>query len=288
MNPFKLFDAIPEKLQVPIGVAAALSVIFTAGALLKKYEPSAPPAPSAATSSRDKDVPLARTPSRDKDVPLARTPYSADGRRAYVFACQSIELYRRLAPMEMAPAGEDRRLVGKAFGAGECATIDDTWWYANPMQPDHADPVQPHHKYRVASVEAGFACVWAVDYEPGGCLWTAVDNLHYIGRGPQLSENQFRDVRVLYARLQDLSEQRSDYALQAFRVKERQGDRREEARLRALSDHAREQELAIEDQIAQFQPTEPPPTETNATKPNRESYPGEAWDDLRTTNDQRL
>ena len=278
MNPFRLLDAIPEKLQAPIGIAAALSVIFTAGALLEKYEPSAPPASSAATSFRDKDVPSARAPPsfRDKDVPLARTPYSTDG-RAHVFACQSIELYRRLAPMEMAPAGKDRSLVGKAFGAGACATIDDTWRYADPVQPH---PMQPHHKYRVASVDAGFACVWAVDYEPGGCLWTAVDNLHYIGRGPQLSENQFRDVRVLYARLQDLREQRSDYDQQAFRVKERQGDRREEARLRALSDHAREQALAIEDQIAQFQPTEPPPTETNVTKPSRESYPGEAWDNL--------
>jgi hypothetical protein len=218
-------------------------------------------------SVRDKD--RLKSSTVENLIPLARKPYSADG-RAWVFACQSIELYRRLAPMEMAPAGEDRNLVGKAFSAGECADIDDTGRYAGL--------VQPHHKYRVASIQAGFACVWSVDYDPGGCLWTAAANLHHIGRGPQLSENQFRDVRVLYARLQDLRDQHSDYALQALRIKDRQGDRREEAHLRALSDQAREEALTIEGRIAQFQPTVAPPIESDVTKPERESYPGEAWD----------
>ena len=255
MNPFRLLDAIPEKLQAPIGIAAALSVIFTAGALLEKYEPSAPPASSAATSFRDKDVPSARAPPsfRDKDVPSARVPHGHDG--AYVLACQSVDQYRQLAPIFTLGNGPP---VVRAISMKECYQINDRAEYASAMQP--------HHFYRVASIEAGLACVWALA-SPGGCYWTREDNLHHIGRGPQLSEDQFRDARALYARARELRDLELGYSRQAIDLKNWQGDRREEARLRALAKNADDQALAIEDRIAQFQPTEPPPMETSATRP---------------------
>ena len=248
MNPFKLFDAIPEKLQVPIGVAAALSVIFTAGALLKKHEPSAPPASSAATSFHRKiDVIVSDI------APLGRVPHSDDG--AYVLACQSAEQYRQLAPIFTLGNGPP---VVKAISSRECVRIND--------RAEYASAVQPHHSYRVASIESGLACVWALN-SPGGCYWTRADNLQHVGRGLQLSENQFRDARALYARARELRDLELGYSRQAIDLKNWQGDRREEARLRALAKNADDQALAIEDRIAQFQPTEPPPMETSATRP---------------------
>ena len=210
----------------------------------------------AAVTPRDKDLPSARVPPsfRDKDVPSARVPHGHDG--AYVLACQSVDQYRQLAPIFTLGNGPP---VVRAINMKECYQINDRAEYGSAMQP--------HHFYRVESIEAGLACVWALD-SPGGCYWTRADNLHHIGRGPQLSEDQFRDVRVLYRRVQDLRKLESDYYHQIVRVKGLQGDRREEARLRKLAKQAEDQFLAIEDRIAQFQPTEPPPETSGANPPS--------------------
>ena len=206
----------------------------------------------------------------ESSIPLARAPHGDDG--AYVLACRTIERYLELAPNYAAPAAASKALAVRAVHAGECININD--------RAEYISMLQPHHYYRVAIIGHNLACVWSLSYEPGGCFWTASDNLHHIGRGPQLSENQFRDVRVLYAKKAEIDRQRSELIDQAALLQSRQGDRREEAQLRGLADQAREVIFEIERRIAQFQPTEPPPAETNITKPEGESDPGAAWTNL--------
>jgi hypothetical protein len=246
----------------PLGVATVFALVITPAVVVwvTGYEP--PSARWGRESSGGTSV-------HDKEIPSARVSHGQDG--AHVLACQSVEQYRQLAPIFMLGNGPP---IVRAINAKQCVQIND--------RAEYAWGVQPHHHYRVASIEAGLACVWALD-SPGGCYWTRADNLQHIGRGPQLSENQFRDVRMLYAQLQDLRELRSDYDHQAIRIKDRQGDRREEARLRALAKQAEDQALAIEDRIAQFQPTEPPPTESNVAEPKTREINGwkfkDGWGD---------
>jgi hypothetical protein len=95
------------------------------------------------------------------------------------------------------------------------------------------------------------------DATPAPVPWTASDNLHHIGQGPQLSEDQFRDARTLHAQEQEMRALSGDYLNRAQIIKARQGDRHEEARLRALSKQADKQADEIEDQIASIQPEGP-------------------------------
>lgn len=177
--------------------------------------------------------------------PLARKTHSPDRDEAYVLACKSIEDYKRFAPIYTTKS-DTVMLVRRAVNSGQCTDLNDRAGFIGLKQP--------HHYYRVDHVEKnGFACLWVSNASPG-CLWTPTENLHYIGRSPQLSEDQFRDVRTLRETEDEMRKVSGDYLSRAQIIKHRQGDRQEEARLRSLSKLADQQADEIEEQIARIEP----------------------------------
>ena len=187
---------------------------------------------------------------------LARVPHSADG--AWVLACRSANEFIRLAPTYMmaftteSDAAENARyMIARLRNRNQCDELNDRarsgeFWHN-------------YHIYRVDRVEDELACVWVLSDERGGCFWTGAANLMYIGHGQQLSEDQFRDARTLYAQARELRKLSNDYILQAQIIKDRQGDRQEEAQLRALAKHADDQGDEVEEQISRIQPTDRDP-----------------------------
>ena len=226
-------------------------ILFVIVGIATKYEsssrsPAQPSSSSPPAQTNTSTRSAAQSRPALSNPPLARDPYNTNGDKAHVLACRSKNDYTRFASI-YATKSPTVIPVRRAVNAGQCTDLNDRATFAGWMQP--------HHTYRVDRVEQGFACVW-VSHLAGGCFWTSIDNLHHIGRGPQLSEDQFRDVRTLVEQETEMFKVELDYFRRAETIKNEQGDRQEEARLRRLYEQAQAQPDEIEKQIARFEPTE--------------------------------
>jgi hypothetical protein len=115
-----------------------------------------------------------------------------------LLSCQSLDTYKRLsdfdfnrngvflpwADHEMPQALKDN-FVEISKGSSPCEWLNDDGFPTTS------------NTFHVEKVEQGYWCIRRRDAQQ--CYWTTASKLKYVGRGPQLTDEQFAEVLRLYA-----------------------------------------------------------------------------------------
>lgn len=136
-----------------------------------------------------------------QNLEIARQPHDI-GAGAYVLACRLVGIYQRLAPEYLKSKYPNSR-IQDAVSKNDCVIIDDN------------DDWVKENRYRIQKTDVGYVCIQdAMPLEetlPAECYWTSMTNLKFVGRGPQLSDEQFAQVIQLYKRARHLDALAADY-----------------------------------------------------------------------------
>jgi hypothetical protein len=126
--------------------------------------------------------------SAETDMP-GRRPHSSQG--AYVLACRSPEVF------------EERALwfTRDGFVSDDCFQINDT------------TSLVEENRYRVQSSSDGYLCIQTVSQSQ--CYWTRAESLVHLGRGPQLSDEQFAEAARLHAEASKFARMGLNYTWEA-------------------------------------------------------------------------